>query len=53
METLGLKPGRVVGDLKEAIREAILEGKIPNEHDAASEYLMEIKDEILARTGLG
>ena len=52
METLGLKPGRVVGDLKEAIREAILEGKIPNEHDAASEYLIEIKDEILARTNL-
>jgi len=47
METLGLEPSRVVGTLKEAVREAILDGRIPNEHDAAFAYLMEIKDEIL------
>jgi poly(A) polymerase len=51
METLGLPPGRAVGLLKEAIREAILEGQIPNDHAAAFDYLMQVKDEILGRNG--
>lgn len=49
MDTLGLGPSKAVGLLKEAVREAILEGTIPNEHDAAFAYLMQIKDEILAQ----
>lgn len=47
MEALNIKPGPVIGEIKDAIKEAILEGEIPNEHDAAFEYMMNIKDEYL------
>ncbi len=48
MRVCGLDPGKRVGMLKKAIEEAVLEGRIPNEHDAALEYLIRVKDEILA-----
>ncbi len=48
MEVLGLTPGPLVGRVKKAIEEAILNGQIANEHDAAFQYMMQIKDEILA-----
>lgn len=47
MEALNLDPGPVIGDIKDAIKEAILEGDIPNEHDAAFNYMMKIKDQFL------
>ena len=47
MEICDIPPGPVVGKLKNAIEEAILEGEIPNDHDAAKEYLLSIKDEYL------
>lgn len=47
MDKLDLKPGPVIGKIKDAIKEAILDGEIPNEHDAAVEYMMDIKDKFL------
>ncbi len=47
MEALGIEPGPVIGDIKDEIKEAILEGEIPNEHDAAYEYMMKIKDKYI------
>lgn len=40
MEMFNLKPGREIGILKEKVKEAILEGEISNEHDAAKEFVI-------------
>ena len=52
MNTLGIDEGVAVGIAKTWIRESILDGDIPNEHDAAFDYLMQIKDEALRRGDL-
>jgi tRNA nucleotidyltransferase (CCA-adding enzyme) len=41
MNAFNLKPSKEIGIIKEAIKEAILEGDIPNEHEAAYQLMIE------------
>jgi len=41
MKTFGIQPGRDVGIIKNAIKEAILDGKIENDYQQAYEFMIE------------
>ena len=45
MQLLGLEPCSRVGELKNAIKDAILDGIIPNEYEAAKAYLLKIANQ--------
>lgn len=47
MERFHLKPGPQVGKIKKFILEAILNGEVPNEHDACLAHILKHKDELL------
>lgn len=46
METFDLKPGKEVGIIKNAIREAILEGEIKNDYNEAFELMLKVSKDL-------
>ena len=45
METFGLKPSKAVGEIKEALTEAILEGKVKNEFEEAYAFMLNLGEQ--------
>lgn len=46
MDIFSLPPSRPVGLIKDAIKEAIIEGEIPNEREAALQYMLKVADSL-------
>jgi len=51
METFNLKPCREIGQIKDAIKEAILDGKIANDYDEAYEFMLQKAENLGLRKG--
>lgn len=49
MEMFNIPPSKLVGDIKNAMREAILDGEIPNDLDAALEFCRKLGNELQAQ----
>ena len=47
MEKFHLSPGPQIGKIKKFLEEAILDGKIPNEHDAVLKFMLDNRKEVL------
>jgi tRNA nucleotidyltransferase (CCA-adding enzyme) len=47
METFNVKPGPIVGKVKDDIKEAILEGEISNTYEDAREYMLSLREKYL------
>lgn len=47
MSIFGLQPGPQVGRIKKFIEEAVLNGEVPNEHEACLNYIIEHKGELI------
>lgn len=45
METFGIEPSRVVGEIKEVLKNAILDGQIPNQREAAWDLMLRVAAE--------
>jgi putative nucleotidyltransferase with HDIG domain len=46
MQTFGIKPSREVGVIKNAIKEAILDGEINNSHEEAKKFMLELGEKL-------
>ncbi len=49
MKVCNIQPSKLVGEIKSAIEEAILDGRIGNNYGEAYSYLLSIKDQFLAK----
>ena len=50
MEMFGLTPSKPVGILKNSLKDAILDGEIPNTHEAACQFLITRANEMGLKT---